>query len=423
MSTPLRILHISWEFPPVMYGGLGAHVVAIATEQARAGHDVTVLTQHGTDTPDDEVINGVRLVRAREMGEPQERTFANLLPWVASMQRAMNRQGRELLDAWNPAVVHGHDWVVAAVAMTLSRHAQVPLIATVHATEAGRHDGWIVGPLSQTVHRRERRLVGAADAIIVCSGAMRDEVTAALGPFDAAVTVVPNGVDLDVWRATEAGCAAARARVGVDSTTPLIIYSGRLAHEKGVGTLVDAMPAVLAHISAARLVIAGRGPLDAALRARVSELHLDAAVSFTGFLPEHELRPLVAAADCAVIPSLYEPFGMVALEAGALSTAVVASREGGLMEIITDGVTGLLVTPGQAAPLASAIARLLSDSDFARQLGDAAARDVAIRYSWPLLAQHTVDVYRHTSVSGQQPRVIERIPDMNVLTGERVTKS
>ena len=423
MSTPLRILHVSWEYPPVMYGGLGAHVLAIATEQARAGHDVTVLTQHGADTPSDEVVDGVRVVRAREMGEPQERTFANLLSWVASMQRAMNRQGRELIAQWHPDVVHGHDWVVAAAAMTLSREAHVPLVATVHATEAGRHDGWIVGLLSQTVHRRERRLVSAADAIIVCSSAMRDEITAALGPFAAAVTVVPNGVNLEVWQATETACAAARARVGVDPTTPLIIYSGRLAHEKGVGILIDAMPGVLAHVSATRLIIAGRGPRDASLRARVSELKLDAEISFAGFLPEHELRPLVATADCAVIPSLYEPFGIVALEAGALSTPVVASREGGLTEIITDGVTGVLVPPGEATSLAAAIVRVLSDRDYAQQLGRAARNDVTIRYNWPVLAAHTVDVYRHANASSQPRHIIERIPDMNVLTGERVTKS
>ena len=423
MSTPVRILHISWEFPPVMYGGLGAHVVAIATEQARAGHDVTVLTQHGTDTVDDEIIDGVRVVRARELGEPQERTFANLLPWVASMQRAMNSRGRALLDGWTPDVVHGHDWVVAAAAMTLSREAHAPLVATVHATEAGRHDGWIVGPLSQTVHRRERRLVSAADALIVCSGAMRDEVTAALGPFDAEVTVVPNGVDLTVWQATEAGCAAARARVGVGPTTPLIIYSGRLAYEKGVGTLVDAMTTVIAHISDARLIIAGRGPLDATLRARVSELKLDAQISFAGFLPEHELRPLVATANCAAIPSLYEPFGMVALEAGALGTPVVASREGGLTEIISEGITGVLVPSGQVAPLASALVHLLNDREYARRLGQAAQSDVSSRYNWPVLAAHTVDVYRHATASTQPRHIIERIPDMNVLTGERVTKA
>ena len=416
-SATMRILHVSWEFPPVMYGGLGAHVVAIATEQARAGHDVTVLTQHGSDTADVEVIDGVRVVRAREEGDPQERTFDNLMPWVASMQRAMNRQGRDLLGQWRPDVVHAHDWVVAAAAMTLSRSSGAPLVATVHATEAGRHGGWIVGPLSQAVHRREVRLVSAASAVIVCSHAMEDEVVAALGPFGAPVIVVPNGIDLGGWQASEADSAASRARLGVAPAAPMIVYTGRLAYEKGVGTLVDAMPAVLNELGDARLVIAGRGPLEPAVRAQVTALGLDASVTCAGFLPEHELRALVATANCAVVPSRYEPFGMVALEAMALGTPVVASDVGGLAEFITDDVTGLLVAPGDSIPLAAAVLRVLRDPSLATGLANA-ARGVAAHYNWPLLAQATVEAYLSCGPGPEARSAIERIPDMNVLTGE-----
>ena len=417
-QLPLRILHVSWEFPPVMYGGLGAHVVAIATEQARAGHDVTVLTQHGPDTADIETINGVRVVRAREEGEPQPRTVDNLMPWVASMQRAMNRQGRHLLGQWRPDVVHAHDWVVAAAATTLSRASGAPLVATVHATEAGRHDGWIVGPLSQAVHRREVRLASAASAVIVCSRAMEGEVVAALGPFKAPVIMIPNGIDLDAWQASEAESVAARARLGVTPSAPMLVYTGRLAHEKGVGTLVGAMPAVLDGLSDTRLIIAGRGPLESTLRAQVTALELDAAVTCAGFLPEHELRALVAAANCVVVPSLYEPFGLVALEAGALGTPVVASAVGGLAEIITDDVTGLLVAPGDSVPLAAAILRVLRDPSLATGFADAARSGVAADYSWPLIAQRTVDAYQNCGPPPDARSAIERIPDMNVLTGE-----
>jgi len=417
-QLPLRILHVSWEFPPVMYGGLGAHVVAIATQQARAGYDVTVLTQHGSDTADIEMIEGVRVVRAREEGEPQPRTVDNLMPWVASMQRAMNRQGRHLLGQWRPDVVHAHDWVVAAAATTLSRASGAPLVATVHATEAGRHDGWIVGPLSQTVHRREVRLASAASAVIVCSRAMEGEVVAALGPFSAPVIMIPNGIDLDAWQTSEAESAAARARLGVTPSAPMIVYTGRLAHEKGVGTLVGAMPAVLDGLSDTRLIIAGRGPLESTVREQVSALGLDASVTLAGFLPEHELRALVATANCAVVPSLYEPFGLVALEAGALGTPVVASAVGGLAEIITDDVTGLLVAPGDPAPLAAAVLRVLRDPELATRLAHAARSSVAAHYSWPQLAQRTVEAYRRCGPPPDARSAIERIPDMNVLTGE-----
>ena len=334
------------------------------------------------------------------------------------MQRAMNRQGRHLLGQWRPDVVHAHDWVVAAAATTLSRASGAPLVATVHATEAGRHDGWIVGPLSQAVHRREVRLASAASAVIVCSRAMEGEVVAALGPFKAPVIMIPNGIDLDAWQASEAESVAARARLGVTPSAPMLVYTGRLAHEKGVGTLVGAMPAVLDGLSDTRLIIAGRGPLESTLRAQVTALELDAAVTCAGFLPEHELRALVAAANCVVVPSLYEPFGLVALEAGALGTPVVASAVGGLAEIITDDVTGLLVAPGDSVPLAAAILRVLRDPSLATGFADAARSGVAADYSWPLIAQRTVDAYQNCGPPPDARSALERIPDMNVLTGE-----
>lgn len=418
----MRILHISWEFPPVMYGGLGRHVKALATAQAAAGHDVTVLTQDSEDSrdrDDEQLTDGVRVVRARERGQAQERTIDNLIPWVESMQRAMVTRSRPLIDSWRPDVVHAHDWVVGDAARAVRRLSGAPLMATVHATEAGRHQGWIVGPLSHEVHAREWRLVHGADDVIVCSNAMRDEVTTAFGGLDTEPNVIPNGVDLRAWRVTPAQRERARQRWAADGL-PLVVCSGRLVWEKGMQTLIDAIPEIRKRHPGTRALVAGRGPLEGELRQRIRDRNVGTAVDLLGFLPEEELRTLVSAGDCAVVPSVYEPFGLVAAEAAALGTPVVASNTGGLADVIVHGRTGRLVTPQDAHSLAEGVSQILDDPEAARRSARRDRARLARLYSWPIIARSTVEAYRATlerPVRTSTPRA-PHLGDVNVLTGE-----
>ena len=418
---PLRILHVSWEFPPVMYGGLGRHVEALAVAQAEAGHEVVVLTQHGDRTADDDVYRGVRVIRARESEPQQPRTFDNLLPWVEAMEGAMTASGTALVELWRPDVVHGHDWVVTHASYDIARAADCPVAVTVHATEAGRHGGWIVGALSREVHRREWTLVHEADATIVCSNAMRTEVQQAFGALSPAPIVVRNGVDLNEWSAPDVSMSGLRHEWGASDDAPLVVCSGRLAWEKGFGTAIDAAAILLPGYPDLRLVIAGRGPLEAELEAQVAMLRLGGTVRFAGFLPEDRLRSLVAAADCVVVPSRYEPFGLVAVEASALGTPVVASDVGGLGEIIIDGLTGHLVPPADATALAEGIAAVLDAPTASEVMALAARRRVAEEFTWPRIARQCVDVYWAAVASGRSSRPQAAPPpdtDRNVLTGE-----
>jgi glycogen synthase len=417
----MRVLMLSWEYPPVMVGGLGRHVHSLAEAVSRAGHTVTVLTRHGAGAAYDEVVGGVRVVRVPE--DPPLFPFeTELLAWAMAFNHALTRAG--LLVAEDPPdVVHAHDWLVAHAAATLKHHLGVPLVATVHATEAGRHQGWLPGPLNKAIHSVEWWLTYEARRVITCSEYMRWEVTRLFELPPDKMDVVPNGIRAERWRPEPARVAAARSRYA--GSGPLVVFSGRLVYEKGVHDLLRAMPRLRRRHPGIRLVVAGSGPHDEALRAQARALRLGRSVCFAGFVGEAELAALAAAADCAVVPSIYEPFGLVALEAAAAGTPLVAADVGGLREFVQPGHTGLRFRPGDAAGLADAVTALLSDQMLARRMARAARAVVTADYSWDRLAARTAEVYEraareeralHAELAARAlPRLVVR--DGNLLTG------
>jgi glycogen(starch) synthase len=417
----MRVLMLSWEYPPVMVGGLGRHVHSLAEAVSRAGHTVTVLTRHGAGAAYDEVVGGVRVVRVPE--DPPLFPFeTELLAWAMAFNHALTRAG--LLVAEDPPdVVHAHDWLVAHAAATLKHHLGVPLVATVHATEAGRHQGWLPGPLNKAIHSVEWWLTYEARRVITCSEYMRWEVTRLFDLPPDKMDVVANGIRAERWRPDPARVAAARSRYA--GSGPLVVFSGRLVYEKGVHDLLRAMPRLRRRHPGIRLVVAGSGPHDEALRAQARALRLGRSVCFPGFVGEAELAALAAAADCAVVPSIYEPFGLVALEAAAAGTPLVVADVGGLREFVQPGHTGLRFRPGDAAGLADAVTALLSDQVLARRMARAARAVVTADYSWDRLAARTAEVYEraareeralHAELAARAlPRLVVR--DGNLLTG------
>jgi glycogen(starch) synthase len=398
----MRVLMVSWEYPPLLVGGLGRHVHALAEATARAGHEVTVLTRH-PGTPDvaaDEVTGGVRVVRVPE--DPTGLTFVDdLLAWTMALNHALTRAGLALCADGPFDVVHAHDWLVAHAATTLKHHLGVPLVATLHATEAGRHQGWLPGPLNRAIHTIEWWLTFEARRVVTCSAYMRWEVTRLFELPAEKVDVIPNGVDAARWRVPAARVAAARTRWAPDG--PLVAYGGRLVHEKGVQDLLAAVPRLRRRHPGLRVVVAGTGPAADALREQARALRLGRSVTFTGFVPDADLAALVAAADCAVVPSRYEPFGMVALEAAAAGTPVAVADAGGLAEIVADGRTGVRFAPADPAALAAAVHRLLADEVLGRRLVRAARAQLAASFGWAGVAARTVDTYE---LAGRQERAL-----------------
>jgi glycogen(starch) synthase len=386
----VRILHLSWEYPPVVYGGLGRHVHALAEAQAALGHEVTVITQAGDGAADDECLNGVRIVRVMPVAPAPPDWHDGFLDWCFGFNTSVCMVAVSLVRDWRPDVLHVHDWLQAQSSVVMREVAGVPLVLTMHATESGRTAGLLGGPFSKGIDATEAWLVSEADRVIVCSEYMRAEVAGLFGREPGQMTVIPNGIRVADWTTTDAGKRAARRRYG----RPLICYTGRLEPEKGVQTLIEAMPAVRRAVPDGRAVVIGTGTAESELRHSARRRRLADAVTFAGYVSDRDLRATLAASDVAVVPSLYEPFGFVALEAMALGTPLVAARTGGLAGIVADGHTGLLFPPGDRAGLAEAIVQVLQHPRAARTRAAAARAQVDEHYSWPGIAEATVDVYR-----------------------------
>ncbi|MGN9812496.1 glycosyltransferase family 4 protein [Micromonospora sp. BQ11] len=386
-----RVLILSWEYPPVLVGGLGRHVHALSVALAAAGHEVTVVTRHTEGAPLEEYADGVRILRAAEDPVAFPLATSSLLAWTMAFNHTLTRAALRATESGAYDVIHAHDWLVAHTAVTLAEHLDLPLVTTIHATEAGRHQGWLPEDMNRTIHGVEHWLSNASARVIACSGYMRDQVVRLFDVPDDLVDVVPNGVDDRAWRARPRAVAAARARFAGDG--PLVGYAGRLVYEKGVQHLVDAVPHLLRRHPGLRVVIAGDGPYRDELVERARRLDLDGSVHFAGFLDATQLPAVLAATDATVVPSLYEPFGMVALEAAAAGAPLAVARTGGLAEIVEPGVTGVTFPHSDPDALAGAVGRLLGDEVFARRVARRARTMVGERYGWATIAARTAATY------------------------------
>jgi glycogen(starch) synthase len=386
----MRVLLLSWEFPPLLVGGLGRHVHALSTALAEAGHEVTVVTRHAPGAPPEELVDGVHVVRAPEDPLHVPASGPTLLAHVISANHAMTRAALRVAGGGRYDVVHAHDWLVAHSAVTLREKLGVPLVATIHATEIGRHQGWLPEDLNRSIHSVECWLGNQADRVVACSHYMRWEISRLLGVPYQRIDVVVNGVDRKLWKVPQASVTAARLRYA--GAGPLIGFAGRLVYEKGVQDIVAALPRLCAAHPGLRLVVAGDGPHRAELQGQVDRLGLRSAVSFAGFLGG-DLPAVMAATDAMIVPSIYEPFGMIALEAVAAGVPVVAADTGGLKEIVESGQTGMTFPSGDADALARAVSRLLRDQSVTRRVITAGSRMLE-RYSWDVIAERTLGVYR-----------------------------
>jgi glycogen synthase len=404
---PLRVLMLSWEYPPVLVGGLGRHVHELATSLAAAGHEVTVVTRHGPDTSMEELPDGVRIVRAPQDPAAFPLATPSLLAWAMAFNHALTRAALYAAATESYDVIHAHDWLVTHTAVTMRDHLRIPLVATIHATEAGRHQGWLPDEMNRTIHSVEWWLGREAARVIGCSEYMRWEICRLLDLPTGRVDVIPNGVHALAWQAPGPAVAAARHRYAGGG--PLLGFAGRLVYEKGAQYLVHALPYLRRHHPGLRLVIAGDGPYRPDLRGEVQRLGLDGVVSFAGFVGEH-LPAVLAATDAVVVPSIYEPFGMVALEGPWWGTSCRSPRTA------RSRSTRRSRTPPRACrwprphALAEAVAVLLADRTHAQHLARTAQSMVRDRYGWAAIAAQTAATYRGTICA----RSLRRMPARHV---------
>ena len=390
---PLSIALLSWEYPPVVVGGLARHVHGLARGLAGEGHRVTVYTRGGGEAGD---RDGVRVVPAHDYPPPL--AVEDFVPWVLGFNVGLIHTAEAEIQDDPPDVIHAHDWLVTYAGAVLKDLAGVPLVATIHATELGRHGGRLPGSVQRYIHEVERWLVAEAERVVTCSAYMREEVRCSLNADEDRLDLIPNEVDVDAY-----GSRVVDVRSELwPADRPTLLFAGRLEYEKGVQTILDALPS----LPGAGLVVAGDGTYRQTLDRLVADRGLGDRVRFEGFVGEGRLRELYQAADVAVVPSLYEPFGLVALEAMASGTPLVVSDTGGLREIVEDRVTGLLVPPADPVAFAGAARSLLADRPLAARLAGAARSSLDARRSWRGAAVRTAETYRRAMT---RPRASRRL--------------
>ena len=377
-----RVLMVSWEYPPVVEGGLARHVRKLSEQLVRDGHEVHVLTRGRR--PGAEERHGVAVHRVGAPDFPRADLDA-FIAWVGRMNADLLEAGGALGGGFD--VVHSHDWLVADAARGLGR----PWVVTVHATEHGRHEGRVHAHPQSLIHGAERRMARDADRLIACSRYMRRQVVDALGVPPGRVTVVPNAIDPSDLRPL-ADLPRLRARFA-GPRERLLLLVGRLVYEKGFHLALDALPALIRRVGALRFVVAGAGPAEDELRAQARRLGLLEHGSFVGWAGDDFLHSLYRVADLCVVPSLYEPFGLVALEAMASGCPCIVAATGGLREVVPGGRrVGLRFRARDPRSLARMAEQLLSD-DALRDRLVAEAGEWVLRFDWADVARQTVEVY------------------------------
>ena len=385
-----RALILSWEYPPLIEGGLARHVRKLSESLAELGVEVHVLTRGGEESPPEEDAAGVAIHRVREPTRPRD--LAEFVTWVERMNADMLAAGVELGDRYEFDLVHGHDWLVAAACDHLARRFEAPLVTTIHATEHGRHQGWVEEHPQSYIHGVERWITNRSDRVIACSYYMREQIADIFGIEEERVTVIPNGIDpedLQPHDGPELECLRAGF---ADPGERLVLLVGRLVYEKGFQIALQAMPELIDRRPETRFVVAGSGTHEAELRRQATELGLGGHGTFLGWIGDDVLHSLYRIADVCLVPSIYEPFGLVALEAMASGCPCIVADTGGLREVVPHDEVGLRFRAGDPRDLVEVTAKVMSDAELGSRLV-AEAHDHVRRFDWLDVAERTSATY------------------------------
>jgi glycogen synthase len=386
----MRVLLISWEYPPVIEGGLGRHVRKLSEQLVSEGVEVHVMARGSGHLPAQEERHGVIVHRLQEPPFPKDPSA--FIRWVREMNNNMLVRATDLCNRLNFDVVHSHDWLVAYAGELISHDYGLPWLATVHATEFGRHRGRVHSYPQSYIHAAERRMIRRADRVITCSDYMRNQVCTIFGESNARVSMIPNAVDPDDLDHVVSDLPALRAQYA-EPYQRLVLLVGRLVYEKGFHLALDALAPIARQLRDVRFVVAGTGTAEAELKRQARELGLGRHGTFLGWVGDDMLHSLYRVADLCIVPSIYEPFGLVALEAMASGCLCVVADTGGLREVVPgDGSVGLRFPSRDADALRSILEQALAD-DVTRAQMVAEARDHVLRFDWTEVARCTRDLY------------------------------
>lgn len=390
MKRRLNVMMLTWEFPPRVIGGISPHVYFLSKSLVKNGVKVYVVTCDFPSAPAHETIDGVEVYRVDSYRNPSP-DFAT---WVYLMNVNMQREAAAIASklASKIDVFHAHDWLVANSGIGLKHIFRKPLLVTMHSTEIGRREGTHTDT-ERMIHDTEAWLTYEAWKVICCSEYMVSHVKWAFGLPSDKLAMVPNGVNTHVYENINEQSLGPFRRKFALPEEKIVLFVGRLVYEKGAHVLINAIPKILPKINA-KFVIVGSGYMKEQLLNIVKSMRLEHKVLFTGFIDDETLTKLQKCADVSVVPSLFEPFGIVALEAMAAKSPVVLSDTGGLSEIVEHDATGVKVYPNNPESLAWGITKILLNENYKNRIVENAYLSVTEKYNWNKIAQQTKRIYK-----------------------------
>lgn len=386
-SNKKKALILSWEYPPNIVGGLGTHVVGLTNSLIKNGYEVHLITAQDMQkkAEDVEEKNGLFVYRVKPIYSIEQ----NFIHWIGGLNLAMWDKAIELGKKTTFDLIQAHDWLVGAAAISLKDQLNIPLIATIHATEHGRNGG-IYTEMQKFIHGKERQLIHAADSLIVCSEYMQDEVMSIFEVEQSKINIIPNGIEsMQIENASFPSVES----LHLDKNKKIIFAMGRMVKEKGFGTLLEAARKLHKKRSDLYFVIAGVGPMYEEYQRFIERNGLSECVQLIGYLHGEQKNAFYAHANIVVIPSSYEPFGIVALESLIFAVPTIVSHTGGLKGIIKNGETGLFMEPNNADNLVENIEYLLENPTEGKTIGKNGQKLVSQLFSWNRIGEETKRVF------------------------------
>lgn len=385
-----KILILCWEYPPNVVGGLSRHVHGLSVQLAEMGHEVHVLTAGNGELLPFERVNGVNIHRVKPLNEHDE----DFLSWIGGLNLAFVFKAEKLAKEITFDIIHAHDWLVGSAAIVLKETLFLPLLATIHATEHGRNNG-IHTEMQQFIHYKEQQLIAESDQIIVCSKYMKEILISIFLARNEKIAVIPNGIE------------PLQVELDFQEVFPVLkqkkyVFSiGRIVKEKGFETIIEAATIAREKELDYFFVIAGKGPMLETYRRQIVEMELEKHITFIGYITDKERNALIFGCEMALFPSLYEPFGIVALETMILEKPTIVSDTGGLKGIVNHLRTGLIMVPGNANSLLNQVNFLMNNPQTAIEIGSRGRQIVKSLYGWKRVASDTSRVMEDTLLNKQ----------------------
>ncbi|HPF57374.1 MAG TPA: glycogen synthase [Candidatus Competibacteraceae bacterium] len=405
----MRILLTTNEYPPHVYGGAGVHVEYLSRELAKLT-TVEVRSFHDQTLDEGQLhVRGIKMDTTHFAGCPQ--SFVSPLKALSTCLAFVGQGiGADLEDDGNAEIIHCHTWYAHFSGILAKILYNIPMVITVHSLEPLRP--WKRDQLGHGYDLScwiEKSALETADAIIAVSRSTREDILRLFDVDPTRVVMIPNGIDTEEYQPVHA--PEVLNKHGIDPDRPYVLFVGRITRQKGLYYLLQAIP----HLDPKLQVVLCAGDADTlAMQREIEEIveelqsHRAGIVWIPEMLPRQETIALYSHATIFCCPSIYEPFGIINLEAMACGTPVVGSAVGGICEVVVDGETGLLVDPHLSVEpphdpisparfergMAEAINRIANDPELCMQMGRAGRERVERHYSWRSIAQQTYDLYR-----------------------------